>query len=106
MSWKAAPTGKRGRQPDYSNAATRSCLTMKMLFGMILGNQREWNKSSNPIYDSKHDPFIAAERAFSFLSYAASLMRLFAPTAFMRQRITSSVTIHSFDRENRECWRV
>lgn len=36
MTWEAAPTGKRGRQPDYSNAAIQTCLTMKVLFGMAL----------------------------------------------------------------------
>ena len=36
MAWEAAPTGKRGRQPDYSDAAIRTCLTMKVLFGMAL----------------------------------------------------------------------
>ena len=36
MSWEAAPTGKRGRQPDYRDAAIQTCLTMKMLFGMAL----------------------------------------------------------------------
>ena len=29
MTWHAAPTGKRGRQPDYSNAAIQTCLTMR-----------------------------------------------------------------------------
>jgi|GEM_PF-542237 len=36
MIWAAAPTGKRGRQPDYSDAAIQTCLTMKVLFGMAL----------------------------------------------------------------------
>ena len=36
MAWEAAPTGKRGRQPDYSDAAIRTCLTMKVLFGLAL----------------------------------------------------------------------
>ena len=36
MTWKAAPTGKRGRQADYSDAAIQTCLTMKVLFGMAL----------------------------------------------------------------------
>ena len=36
MMWEAKPTGKRGRQPAYSGAAIRSCLTMKALFGMAL----------------------------------------------------------------------
>jgi len=36
MTWEAAPTGKRGRQLDYSDAAIQTCLTMKVLFGMAL----------------------------------------------------------------------
>ena len=36
VTWEAAPTGKRGRQPDYSDAAIQACLTMKVLFGMAL----------------------------------------------------------------------
>jgi len=36
MTWEAAPTGKRGRQPNYSDAAIQTCLTMKVLFGMAL----------------------------------------------------------------------
>lgn len=36
MTWEAAPTGKRGRQPDYGDAAIQTCLTMKVLFGMAL----------------------------------------------------------------------
>ena len=35
MIWEAAPTGKRGRQPDYSDAAIQTCLTLKVLFGMV-----------------------------------------------------------------------
>ena len=50
MIWEAAPTGKRGRQPDYSGEedektvrgtvfptnAIQTCVTMKVLFGMAL----------------------------------------------------------------------
>jgi transposase len=36
MNWRGAPTGKRGRQPTYSDAAVQACLTMKVLFGMAL----------------------------------------------------------------------
>ncbi|WP_349306288.1 transposase [Pseudomonas sp. GX19020] len=36
MTWEAAPSGKRGRQRDYSDAAIQTCLTMKVLFGMAL----------------------------------------------------------------------
>jgi len=36
MVWKPPPTGKRGRQPSFSDAAIQTCLTMKVLFGMPL----------------------------------------------------------------------
>jgi hypothetical protein len=36
MAWAAKPTGKRGRQPLYSDAAVQTCLTMKVLFGTAL----------------------------------------------------------------------
>jgi hypothetical protein len=36
MTWEAAPTGKRGRQHAYRDAAIQTCLTMKVLFGMAL----------------------------------------------------------------------
>ncbi|MBB4208494.1 DDE family transposase [Roseinatronobacter bogoriensis subsp. barguzinensis] len=36
MIWEATPTGKRGRKPDYSDAAIQTCLTMKVLLGMAL----------------------------------------------------------------------
>ncbi len=36
MTWDAVPTGRRGRQQDYSDAAIQTCLTMKVLFGMAL----------------------------------------------------------------------
>jgi hypothetical protein len=36
MSWDAAPTGRRGRQQTYSDAAIQMCLSMKVLFGMAL----------------------------------------------------------------------
>jgi hypothetical protein len=36
MVWAAKPTGKRGRQLVYSDAAVQTCLTMKVLFGLAL----------------------------------------------------------------------
>lgn len=36
MTWRPPPTGKRGRQPSFSEAALQTCLTMKVLFGMPL----------------------------------------------------------------------
>ena len=43
MTWEAAPTGKCGRQPDYSDAAIQTCLTMKVLFGMALRQTTGFN---------------------------------------------------------------
>jgi Transposase DDE domain len=34
MTLDAAPTGNRGRQREYGDAAIQTCLTMKVLFGM------------------------------------------------------------------------
>jgi hypothetical protein len=36
VTWKAAPTGKRGRQPRHSDAAIQVRLTIKVLFGLPL----------------------------------------------------------------------
>lgn len=36
MVWEAAPSGKRGRQQIYSDAAIQASLTIKVLFGMAL----------------------------------------------------------------------
>jgi hypothetical protein len=34
--WLAAPTGRRGRQPVFTDAALQTCLTLKALFGLPL----------------------------------------------------------------------
>ena len=36
MTWEAAPSGRRGRQQAYSDAAIQACLTLKVLFGLPL----------------------------------------------------------------------
>lgn len=36
MEWRPPPTGRRGRQPSFSDAAIETCRTMKVLFGMPL----------------------------------------------------------------------
>ena len=36
MPWHAAPSGKRGGQAAYSDAAIQACLTIKVLFGLPL----------------------------------------------------------------------
>ncbi len=36
MAWEAVPSGRRGRQPTYSDAAIQACLTLKVLFGLPL----------------------------------------------------------------------
>jgi hypothetical protein len=45
MTWEAAPTGKRGRQPDYRDAAIQTCLTMKVLVSMALRQTTGFVKS-------------------------------------------------------------
>ena len=36
MAWHAVPSGKRGRQQTFSDAANQTCLTIKVLFGLPL----------------------------------------------------------------------
>lgn len=36
MAWVPRSSGKRGRQPQYSDAAIQTCRTMKVLFNMAL----------------------------------------------------------------------
>ena len=36
MCWKPKPSGKRGRQAQYSDAAIQVCLTLKVLLGLPL----------------------------------------------------------------------
>jgi len=36
MDWEAKPSGRRGRQQAYSDAAIQACLTIKVLFGLPL----------------------------------------------------------------------
>ena len=36
MAWEAKPSGHRGRQQAYSDAAIQACLTIKVLFGLPL----------------------------------------------------------------------
>jgi hypothetical protein len=44
MTWEAEPTGKRGRQPDYSDAAIQTCMTMKVLSDMALRQIEPWKR--------------------------------------------------------------
>jgi hypothetical protein len=36
MAWTPQPSGKRGRQQQFSDAAIQACLTLKVLFGLPL----------------------------------------------------------------------
>ena len=36
MAWHTAPSGRRGRQQTFSDAAIQACLTIKVLFGLPL----------------------------------------------------------------------
>nr|WP_272929439.1 transposase [Rhodovulum sulfidophilum] len=51
MSWDAAPTGRRGRQQTYSDAAIQTCLSMKVLFGMALKHGAGRGKSTFMVAD-------------------------------------------------------
>ena len=44
MAWVPPPTGKRGRQPQYSDPAIQTCPAMKALFGMAL--RASWRTTS------------------------------------------------------------
>lgn len=44
MSWDAVPTGRRGRQQTYSDAAVQTCPTMKVLFGVALRQIEPWER--------------------------------------------------------------
>ncbi len=46
MVWVPPPTGKQGRQPQYSGAAIQTCLTtMKVLVGMALRQTTDFVES-------------------------------------------------------------
>lgn len=34
MIWEAVPSGSRGHQQNYSDAAIQTCLSMRVIFGM------------------------------------------------------------------------
>src|SRR6056297_3545412 len=40
MVWEAVPSGRRGRQQAYSDAAIQACLTLKVLFGCLCGRRQ------------------------------------------------------------------
>jgi hypothetical protein len=46
MAWEAKPSGHRGRQQAYSDAAIQACLTMKVLFGLPLRQSKSEPKGS------------------------------------------------------------
>jgi hypothetical protein len=45
MVWTPPPNGKRGRQQQFSDAAIQTCLTLKVLFGMLLRQTTEFVQS-------------------------------------------------------------
>lgn len=49
MSWEAVPTGRRGRQPSYSDAAIQTCLSMKVLFGIAERGAHTFGHSLEPV---------------------------------------------------------
>ncbi len=42
--WLSAPTGRRGRQPVFADAAVQACLTLKALFGLPLRQIEPWSR--------------------------------------------------------------
>ena len=44
MPWHAAPSGKRGAQPVYGDAAIQACLTLKVVFGLPLRQIEPWER--------------------------------------------------------------
>jgi hypothetical protein len=44
MTWRPPPTDRRGRQPNFSDAAIQTCLTIKVLFGMPLRQIEPWER--------------------------------------------------------------
>jgi hypothetical protein len=49
MSLDAVPTGRRGRQQTYSDAAIQTCLSMKVSFGMALRPTADFVESLLPL---------------------------------------------------------
>ena len=45
MAWTPPPSGKRGRQQQFSDAAIQTFLTLKVLFGMPLCQTPEFIQS-------------------------------------------------------------
>lgn len=45
MQWHAAPSGKRGRNQTFADAAIQFCLTIKCLFGLALRQTLGWVQS-------------------------------------------------------------
>lgn len=48
IQWEAVPSGHRGRQQSYSEAAIQACLTLKILLGLPLRQiepcERHWSE--------------------------------------------------------------
>ena len=49
--WNAKPTGKRGRNPRYSDVAIQACLTIKVLFGLPLRQTTGFGESLLKLVD-------------------------------------------------------
>jgi hypothetical protein len=55
MAGAGQPTGKRGQQPVFSDAAVQTCLTMKVLFGMALRQATGFVESLRGLIDLDWD---------------------------------------------------
>ncbi|MBW7057576.1 transposase [Paracoccus bogoriensis] len=68
--WLAAPTGKRGRQPDFTDAAIRTCLTLKARVGLRHATGAWtlalWDLTHSPACDDRRiDPLVASQWALT-----------------------------------------
>ena len=95
MTWEARPTGKRGRQPDYSDAAIQTCLTMKVLFGMALRQTTGFVESllrlTGAVLIEQHDEWEAGDRRyFSEASMAELTATSSVEDAVMLPEITAA----------------
>ena len=81
MAWFAAPTGKRGRSPTFSDAAIQFCLSIKNLLGLALRQALGFVQSLLRLADlSWPVPDFAAEID------VAQVHQAFLPTLLIKRR--------------------
>ena len=87
MTWGSRADWQTRRQPDYSDAAIQTCLTMKVLFGIALRQTTGFAKSLLQLIDLDW-----AVPHFSTLSRRQKGLKVNIPTAHRRARCTCRLT--------------